>query len=192
MRYPRLVQLFAGCAATLYLLGAAACSPSRPLLPASAFAETFDPMKTLATVAEREGLALVRRGISSCDRGTSSSIDQPTTTSMTCRGSSDFRSREEAVRLNRALFQELENQLLAHSGRADVGRGGSPDRGEFHLQTCTSGDPGSDEPGTRACLFLHAFAVEIVKAQGTVGVSYFFTLDEERTRQSTADQRASR
>lgn len=191
-RHPHRAQIWAGGAAALCLLGAVACSPAQPLLPASAFAESFDPFKTLNAVAESEGLAPdVHRGPSTCSRGVGSSIDRPTTTSLACRGTADFRSREDMVRLNRALFAELENEVLANTGRQDIGKGGSPESGELHLQTCPPNAAARGaEPTARSCLFLHAYAVEVARAPGTVGVSYFFTLDEERTRPTTADQPA--
>jgi hypothetical protein len=94
--------------ATLFLLLVAACvqPTTETLIPTSPFSQSFAPFEVISSVATREGLSSsVRVRGGACSESTARSPGGPTVTHMTCRGEVEIRTREDAVRLTRAVFK---------------------------------------------------------------------------------------
>ncbi len=157
-----------------------ACSQKLgPHVPATPFATRFAPLEVIQAMAKREGLTpSIVMGGGPCGRGTSSTAGGPTITSVTCQQTVEFRSREDASRLTRAVFEELERAASAHSNSGTVGKEGGPEDGEMHLFYCSYDEQSSGKNDFRGCLFLHLYAVE---RSDSPNVSYYFALDEERS-----------
>lgn len=167
--------------AALGLLALSACSRKGPMIAPSPLAQSFDPLRVIASVVEREGLsASTRMGGGSCGNSTVRSAGGPTIVTAQCRIPVEFSSREDAARLTRAVFADLEQAARAHAEPGGVGTAGSAEDGEMHLYYC-SREPRNGETGSRGCLFLHFYAVERNDGPQRISISYYFTLDEERT-----------
>ena len=167
----------------LGLLWVTSCSQkSHTFAPATAFSESFAPFQVVASVAQKEGLSsTIHGGGSTCTRGSGGSIESPTVTTVYCRGRVGFQSREDGVRLTRAVFAELEQEVRRHAAESvSFGKSGSPEEGELHLSYCPQEKPRGEAPGTRGCTFLHFFAFEKNEAPAGSTVDYRFLLDEER------------
>lgn len=171
---------FSLLAAGLGLVLLVACSRKLgPHVPATPFATSFDPLEVIQAMAKREGLTpSIVMGGGSCSRGTSSTAGGPAITFVTCQQTVEFRSREDASRLTRAVFEELERAASAHSRPGTVGTEGGPENGEMHRFYCSYDEQRSGKNDFRGCLFLHLYAVE---RSDSPNVSYHFALDEERS-----------
>jgi len=151
-----------------------ACGRARPFVLASSAAANFSPAALVSKVAQREGLtAALRVGGGSCSGNTSNAAGGPTLTEKACTIAVEFKDRNDAARLTRSLFAEME-QVVSSSTPVNLGRSGSADLGEMHLSGCTGASP--SRTGFQGCLFLHAYAVH----QGDNNLTYTITLDEDR------------
>lgn len=166
----------------LCLLSLTAClQEQKPFVPASPFAESFKPLEIISSVAEREGLSSsVSMTGGMCGSGSGGAAGGPTTTNVKCAKTVAFRSREDADRLTRAVFDEIRQEAEKHRYQEGSHSSGPATGGELHIGNC-SPDPKGDGNGFRGCMFLHAFAVEASENPAQPRIHYYFTLDEVRT-----------
>jgi hypothetical protein len=181
---------------TLCILFLGACTQEREtFIPATPFAESFAPFKVVSAVAEREGLApAIRNRGGMCTKSSGGTVEGPITTSVICRKQVEVRSLEDGARLTRTVFTELERMADAYMPQWGARRSGTPESGELHLGYCSDDAERASEPAFRTCIFLHFLAAESASPDGAGrrSITYFFTLDEERSRNPVAKVAATR